>query len=165
MSVRSRIALAAALTVACTSGAWAQDKAAEKASPSAVRAAIEAVNAKFTAAVMAGDANAAGAVYSADAVVLAPNTPAMKGRAAIAGLFKGWLSEMTVSDFSLTADDVISAGDYVIETGTYRMTMQLKAGGAVPDQGKYLVVWKRENGEWKIHRDAWNTDAPPPTGK
>ena len=25
-------------------------------------------------------------------------------------------------------------------------------------EGRYVVVWKRTNGEWKLHRDIWNTE-------
>ena len=33
----------------------------------------------------------------------------------------------------------------------------------VPKPGeiaKYLVVWKRENGEWKVLYDCWNSNRP-----
>ena len=166
MSTRSRtlMAMPLVLTLAVTTTGWTQDKASEKASGSAVRAALEAVNAKFTAAVKAGDAATAASVYTTDATVLAPGSPALKGREAIAGMFGGWLSEMTVSEFTLTIEDVAVAGDYAIDTGTYSMTMKAKAGGdPMPDKGKYLAVWKRQSdGSWKLLRDAWNSDAAPP---
>jgi ketosteroid isomerase-like protein len=28
------------------------------------------------------------------------------------------------------------------------------------DKGKYLVLWKKENGKWKLHRDISNIDLP-----
>jgi ketosteroid isomerase-like protein len=30
------------------------------------------------------------------------------------------------------------------------------------DSGKYVVIWKREDGAWKLHRDIWTTSASPP---
>jgi ketosteroid isomerase-like protein len=30
------------------------------------------------------------------------------------------------------------------------------------DQGKYLVIWKRQGQTWKIARDIWNTSKPLP---
>jgi hypothetical protein len=33
------------------------------------------------------------------------------------------------------------------------------AGGAgdLIDRGKYIVIWKLIQGEWKLHRDIWNS--------
>jgi ketosteroid isomerase-like protein len=32
----------------------------------------------------------------------------------------------------------------------------------VIDTGKYVVVWKRVGGRWKLLRDIWNTSRPAP---
>jgi ketosteroid isomerase-like protein len=37
--------------------------------------------------------------------------------------------------------------------------MKLK-DGKVADRGKYVVIWKRVGGEWKLHRDIWTTSLP-----
>jgi ketosteroid isomerase-like protein len=50
-------------------------------------------------------------------------------------------------------------GDLAAETGKYDLT---GADGTVLDSGKYVVVWKREGGHWKLHRDIWNTSMPAP---
>jgi hypothetical protein len=42
--------------------------------------------------------------------------------------------------------------------GKYKMNA---AGNG--DTGKYIVVWKRQDGVWKLHADIWNSDAPPPS--
>jgi uncharacterized protein (TIGR02246 family) len=142
--------------------AAAQDKPQKASGSDAVRSAIDATNAKFTAALKAGDIPKLTAVYTDDAMLLAPGAPVLKGRAAIAELFTGWLSEMSVTDFSLTTGEVVVAGEYAIETGAYAMTMAPKSGGAaMPDKGKYLVVWKRDGDSWKLYRDVWNSDSGP----
>jgi hypothetical protein len=41
--------------------------------------------------------------------------------------------------------------------GKYTLTGD---AGKVLDQGKYVVVWKRELGQWKLYRDIWNTSVP-----
>ena len=43
------------------------------------------------------------------------------------------------------------------ETGTYEMYGD---NNKTLDKGKYVVVWKQENGQWKIYRDIWNTSMP-----
>ncbi len=33
------------------------------------------------------------------------------------------------------------------------------------DKGKYVVVWKKQNGNWKMYRDIWNSNMPAPGAK
>ena len=44
-----------------------------------------------------------------------------------------------------------------VEIGQYTLG---GADGTTIDQGKYLVVWKNDGGNWKLHRDIWNTSRP-----
>jgi ketosteroid isomerase-like protein len=30
------------------------------------------------------------------------------------------------------------------------------------DKGKYIVVYKKDGDKWKLYRDIWNSDNPPP---
>jgi uncharacterized protein (TIGR02246 family) len=128
----------------------------------AVKTAIEAINAKFTAATEKGDSASVVALYDANAIALPPGEPAWNGTAAIAKGFGAMLGAFTVKDFTLTANDVVVGGDYAAETGTYKMTMVPKKGAAMEDHGKYVVVWKKQaDGSWKLFRDIWNTDVTP----
>jgi uncharacterized protein (TIGR02246 family) len=160
---------AAVLFVMVTAaGAGAQQaapaaKAAAQADAAAqARAAIEATNLKFATAMVKGDAATAASMYTIDAIVMLPNQPAMKGSAAILAGITGMLKELTIKTFTPKTSDVIVAGEYAIETGTFEWLMQPKAGGpAVPDKGKYLTVWKKQaDGGWKVVRDINNTDLP-----
>ena len=36
----------------------------------------------------------------------------------------------------------------------------LREVAKIADKGKYIVIWKKEDGKWKIHRDLSNTDLP-----
>ena len=45
-------------------------------------------------------------------------------------------------------------GDTAIEIGKYTLSWE---GGNVLDRGKYVVIWKQESGQWKLHRDIWNS--------
>jgi uncharacterized protein (TIGR02246 family) len=122
-----------------------------------VRKAIEAQNRRFVAAVEKGDVSALGALYSDDAQALPPNGDVVKGRAAIQDMWKGVLAS-GVGGASLETADVESGGDLAYETGRFQMTSK---DGKVLDRGKYVVVWKRIAGDWRIHRDIWNTSMPP----
>ena len=147
-----------------TSPATATLAGTPSADVAAVRQAIEANDAKFSAAAVQGDSAALAAMYADDAVLMFPNMPAARGREAIGKAFGGMVSAMKVSAVKLETQDVIVAGDYVAETGAFDMTSQAKTKGAKPlhEVGKYLVLWKKQaDGSYKILRDIDNDDAPP----
>jgi hypothetical protein len=49
-------------------------------------------------------------------------------------------------------------GDTAHEVGQYEL---LDAAGKTLDRGKYVVLWKKEGGRFKLHRDIWTTSMPP----
>jgi uncharacterized protein (TIGR02246 family) len=127
-------------------------------SQSDVRAAVEAGGRDFSAAIARGDAAAVAAVYTSAAQVFPPNQDIVTGRAAIQQFYQG-LIRAGVKGVPLTTREVEAQGDTAYEVGTYRVTGD---GNKVLDSGKYVVVWKREDGKWKMHRDIWNSNLPPP---
>ena len=64
--------------------------------------------------------------------------------------------------FKTLADDVAGNKDQLVETGHYEI---YDAENKMIDKGKYVVVWKQENGEWKLFRDIFNSDLPAPPAK
>ena len=64
---------------------------------------------------------------------------------------------MGVKDFNLFADDLAGNKDQLVETGRYEI---YDAQNKMLDKGKYVVVWKPVNGEWKLFRDIFNSDVP-----
>ena len=123
---------------------------------SAVKTAIDASNKKFGAAVAAGDTKALGTIYADDATVMPPNSEPVQGRQAIEGLF-GMLVTAGIKGAVLTALEVEAHGDTAIEAGTYSLK---DATGKEVDRGKYVAIWKRVKGQWKMHRDIWNSNVP-----
>jgi uncharacterized protein (TIGR02246 family) len=121
------------------------------------RAAIEAANKQFIAALAKGDAAALAGMYTVSAIAFPPNAEPMKGRAAIEKMWQGVVAG-GIKGATLTTSDVETHGDTAYEVGSYEMKVD---GGKVVDRGKYIVIWKREQGQWKLHRDIWNTSMPP----
>jgi len=120
------------------------------------RAAIEASNATFSAAVAAGKAADIAALYTADAVALPPNSDVVRGQQAIQNYWQGTI-DSGVKEIALTTTDVEVVGAMAVETGT---AIVKDAAGKVLDRGKYLVVWKQAAGQWKLYRDIWNSSVP-----
>ncbi len=122
-----------------------------------VRAAIDDSNRLFMAAATAGDGGGVAERYSDDATLLPPNGEQVEGREAIREFWDATLSA-GVSAARLEAVEVEApSSDTAIEIGRY----QLEAGGVSADEGKYLVVWKRVDGNWRMYRDIWNSSRPP----
>ena len=121
-----------------------------------LRAAIEAQNKRFVAAVAKADVAALGGLYTDEAQALPPNGDVVKGRAAIQQMWKS-VFDSGIAAASLETADVEADGSLAYETGRYEMKLK---DGKVADRGKYVVVWKRTGNEWRIHRDIWNTNMP-----
>ncbi len=133
--------------------------AAGLAAPSAaedVRTAIAAVNQQFSQAVAKGDASAVAALYTTGARVLPPNSEPVQGREAIQKMWEAFVAG-GIREAALTTNEATAAGDTAFEEGTYVIKTP---DGQVADRGKYVVVWKKEDGRWKLHRDIWNTSQP-----
>jgi carbonic anhydrase len=118
-----------------------------------VRDAVEAGNRAFIAAFLRGDAAAIAQLYTEDAQVIAPGEPVARGRSAIAAAWQKSI-DSGVKDVALHTTEVESTGDLASETGDVRLVAK---DGSIT-QGRYLVVWKREGGRWKLHRDIWNSE-------
>ncbi len=142
--------------VACNDGA-ADNKPAVKDSTYSDNKSVEdyirkeALN--FGEEVRRGDSAALASHYAADAVVMPPNSEVVTGRN-IAGLWGGVL-RMGVKEFKLTITNITGGGDLYVETGNFEV---FGAENKSLDKGKYVAVWKKENGNWKMFRDIWNSN-------
>jgi len=122
-----------------------------------VKAAMEASNAKFVAAWEKKDGAGAAARYTADAQILPTGSPIIKGNDAIKAF---WQTSFDASGGSakFTTIEAEQHGDTAIELGQAEIFDDQKK---VVDTVKYIVIWKKVGGEWKMHRDIWNTNTPP----
>lgn len=107
-----------------------------------------------------GDSTALAAHYGSDAVVMPPNSEPVKGND-IVHLWGGAI-RMGVKGLKLDITDISGDGNVVAETGSYEM---LGADNKTMDKGKYVVVWKKDNGNWKIYRDIYSSNLPVPAAK
>ena len=116
-------------------------------------------NERFRAAVRAADAAGTPALYTRDGTILPPNGEAVKGAA---GIEKFWATAFDngVTEARPVTREVIEMGEFALEVGEYTVL----AEADTVDQGKIMVLWRREDGVWKMHRDTWNSSLPLPAG-
>ena len=142
-----RIALAlVALTLAMTLPAMAQNGGGD------LRAEIGKLDQAWQKAYNAGDAAALTALYTKDAQVMAPGAETASGSSAIQAYFTADVKAGAKN--TLTLEDVVGFGDYALETGKYVAT---SAEGKHLDHGKFMTLYKKTGGGWKISRDTWNS--------
>lgn len=112
--------------------------------------AIAAQSRAFMDAMERGDARAVAELFTTDAkLIVSGIDDVVAGRAAIEKFWQVGFSN-GVKGLRLTVLDLDGTGPLRVETGTYQA---LGAGGSDLGRGHYLLVWKKENGAWKIHRD------------
>jgi len=118
---------------------------------------ISNVNRKFEEAAAQGNPGGIAALYTDDAVVLAPDAPSVKGTAAIEELWTTALREMGIKGVKLeTVDLELYGDDTACEVGEATLDLQPEGGEATTAKAKYVVVWKKVGGQWRLHRDIWN---------
>ena len=159
------LSAAALLLPACEVSNKPADDAAEVNSPAiadsgAEEKAIRGQVDRWHQLIKARDAAGIAALYTEDGAVMPPNAAIGKGRTAIQQI---WASMMETPGFGLTIVPeqilVSSSGDMALDRGTYRLTFE-PDGTAQTDTGKYVVVWRKIDGEWKAAADIFNSDLP-----
>ena len=125
-----------------------------------VKAHIRKEDSNFGEEVRRGDSTAMAAHYASDAIVMPSNIEPVKGKDILS--FWGGALRMGVKDVKLDITDISGGGDMYAETGNVEL---FGADNKSLDKGKYVVVWKKENGNWKMYRDIWNSNLPAPGGK
>ncbi len=122
-------------------------------------AAIRETHAACYEVILDKDWDAAAMYYTADAVIMPPNEPAVQGRDAI----RDWYANFPpVADVRLPIMEIGGSGDIAYVRGTYTLTMAIEGTPEpVTDTGKNLAVWQRQpDGSWKMAVDTFNSDLP-----
>jgi len=152
--------LAFAMLTSCNTNAPADQSAKpsnDRLDAAAMKKIVEDRNLIYDKAFVAGDSTTVMAHFTEDARVFPTNSDQVIGKKAIAPLISQFL-KFGIRTFTDETTRVIGAGDYIIEEGNYFLGGDK---GATIDKGKYICVWEKENGEWKVCSNMWNTSLPP----
>lgn len=103
------------------------------------------------------------AYWAQDAIVQPAGAPQIQGREAVRALYNSFFGGGQLKKFEGTTTQlqVSQGGDLAYEYGVNRMVLAGPKGNLL-DVGKYLVVWKKIDGEWYVAALSFTSDAPAP---
>lgn len=96
-----------------------------------------------------------------DGSMLSPNNPIATGHEAVSKVFAGFfqIPDLKIS-WTPAKVEVARSGELAYTTGAYQMTFKDPTGKTAEDHGKYVTIWKKQKGQWKVAYDIFNSDLP-----
>lgn len=153
----SCLVLGSALLSSCTAPETPQPEPVEEAVPafdlSVAKTEIEAANQLLMERLASGDSVGIANLYTAEGKVMFTGAPAVVGKANIQTLFSGIINS-GVTKVDLRIVEVFGSEELLAEEGEATIFV---GENAVAEE-KYIVLWKKENGEWKLFRDIANSN-------
>lgn len=119
---------------------------------------IRRVNDLFSGHFERGDAAAMSSLYTSMGVLMPTGMEPIQGTAGIEAFWQGAMA-MGLKQLKLQTREVEELADTAIELGNYTL---YGPESQAADHGKYIVVWKQEQGQWKLHQDIWNSSVAAP---
>jgi len=116
--------------------------------------AIRRMSQEFAEAASAGNVDGMMAIYANDIVLMPPNAPEFRGLPAVRQFWSGMAAAKP--KVTLTPVTILESCELATEIGRYELTI-----GPMKDEGKYVVTWRRTNGEWRAIADIFNSNKPP----
>lgn len=138
-----------------------KDKLAGAFDKVAARKAIEENNKEFMDLMSKGDSIGLANLYTNDAKFMGPNTVSAVGRSKIQSAFAGHINA-GIAKIELKTNEVWGDENMLVSEDQWKLFTK---DGTEVDHGKAMVIWKKEDGKWKLFRDIFNSDMPVPTTK
>ena len=109
---------------------------------------------EFENALKKGDSLELGNLYTIDAEILNNGSPSTVGRDNIIKDFGSMIRD-SITGSGFTTTGLWGNDKLLVEQGT---GFWGHSNGKVVSRGRYLVVWKKDDGKWKIFRDTYFSD-------
>lgn len=153
----SRLTLRCAFLASCATLLTVPVLAIAGGAQSRAETAIKAENARWAEAYARGDDEAISSLYTDDGMLLPPGEERVAGRKAISAYFKnirGKAAPGTVSfsHFEFYGNDLMMTEISNDEIRDHQ--------GKLVARGKQTLVFLKQNGRWKLHRDMWSANGP-----
>jgi uncharacterized protein (TIGR02246 family) len=121
------------------------------------------MDARWLKAVQARDASGEAAMFASDGVAYRAHREPLVGPAAYQAYVTKFYADNPKVRTTWSTDriDVAEAGDLAIQTGEFRDT-GLGPNGDRDDKGRFVTVWKKTKGEWRVAHDISTTTMAEP---
>jgi uncharacterized protein (TIGR02246 family) len=119
---------------------------------------IAAGNRLFAEAAGRRDVDAIANLYTKDAIVLPPEGAMVVGRDAVRNAWKAAIDE-GFSGVKIESIKVEVSGDIAVDVGHASMVMKSAGAPTTTVEVKFMAIWKKTRGQWRIHRDMWSPRA------
>lgn len=103
-----------------------------------------------------GDAVGVAALYAREGQLLPTYSTAIIGRTAIQAFWQGCI-DMGIGALQRQPSEIDQLNETINEIGAYALYGR---NGKLLDVGKYIVIWKWEQGRWQIYCDIWTSNLP-----
>ena len=97
--------------------------------------------------------------FAEDVIAQGPNMPQINGLEAIRNFYTEFFKILDSIEGGSTEIIISEAGDMAWDYGWNRAVYK-GPDGPIKDEGKYLEVWKKINGEWKVVAISFSSDKP-----
>jgi ketosteroid isomerase-like protein len=110
--------------------------------------------ADFSKYVMASDYEKIASSYTEDAKIFPNNTKILEGK----DIIKYWTLPEGLSTpyHKITQSEITIVEDTAYDYGYYEGKTKNAKGEERTWEGKYVIVWKKIDNDWKMHLDIWN---------
>jgi len=116
---------------------------------------------RFIDSVKAGDIATIVSLYTDTAVLMPPNDMSLWGKKELEEWHQEYFADFSIVTFAEIERDVTLMGDWAVERFAYMVAIQpLHGGERIRDDGRFLVVWKLDNGVWRIAQAMFNSMRP-----
>jgi len=122
-----------------------------------ISAVMEATT-QYGGAIVAGNFDKIRSLMDADMVLMPTEAPLDKGVDAAMQTMEGFPG----LEGTINPEQVEGSGNLAYVRGNYDLTFIVNDSTQVPDKGKYIEVWKKQDdGSWKVVVDIWNSNLSP----
>jgi uncharacterized protein (TIGR02246 family) len=151
--------LAALTLLACApSGETAARSAGQLEAEAAV---IRELSRQWSEAMRRQDVAALLAMYTGDAVIYEPGLAPITGGEGLRQHFEELAAlEILTIDDEIRDVEVARSGDLAVESGYSRWEWRDGEGRQHLEHGPYVVVWRRQDGAWRVAKEIFNSDRP-----